>query len=261
MSAATARGAALPLLLLAGWQLGAMAGLTDARLLPPPAAVLSQAWNSLGDAALPSALAASLARCLTGFALGAAAGLLLGLLLGLSSTAGRLIGPSFHAFKNVAVFAWIPLIAMWFGFGEAARIAFITLAVITPVTLNAWEGVAATPRPLLEVGAALRFTWPQQLWRIRLPAALPSILTGLQLGLIHAWLATVGAEYFLAKGTGLGGLLIEGRDRFDMALVIIGIVLLSGIGVALNGALRQVAARLTPWRTTPAGQTQDGRSA
>lgn len=252
MSAAALRGAVPPLLLLAVWQAAAMLGLGDARLLPTPVAVLATAWNRLRDDALPLALLLSLSRCLAGFALGTAIGLALGLLCGLSRLADRTLGPSLHALKNVAVFAWIPLIALWFGFGEAARIAFVTLAVATPVALNAWEGVAGTPRPLLEVGAALRFGPLQRLVRIRLPAALPSILTGLQLGLIHAWLATVGAEYFLAKGSGLGGLLIEGRDSVDMTLVIIGVVLLGGIGVLLNLALRLLAARLAPWRAEPA---------
>jgi sulfonate transport system permease protein len=237
-----------PLALLALWQGAASAGFADPRLLPPPASVLTTAWERLTDPGLAIALGASLGRCLAGFGLGAGLGLGFGLLCGLSGAAARLVGPSFHALKNVAVFAWIPLIALWFGMGEEARLAFIALAVVTPVALNVWEGVAGTPPALLEVGAALRFGPWQRLARIRLPAALPSILTGLQLGLIHAWLATVGAEYFLAKGTGLGGLLIEGRDRFDMALLILGVVLLGGIGVLLHQGLRWAAARLAPWR-------------
>ncbi|WP_149539455.1 ABC transporter permease [Siccirubricoccus phaeus] len=242
------RGLVLPLLLLAAWQGAVTAGYGDPRLLPPPVEVLRRAWQLLVAEDLPLALAISLGRCLAGFALGALLGLGFGLLCGLSRAADRLLGPAFHALKNVAVFAWIPLIAMWFGFGEASRIAFVTLAVLTPVALNVWEGVAGVPKPLLEVGAAFRFGGWQRLARIRLPAALPAILTGLQLGLIHAWLATVGAEYFLAKGTGLGGVLIEGRDKFDMALVLLGILLLGGIGLLLNQLLTRLAARLAPWR-------------
>lgn len=242
-------GALPPLVLLALWQGASSAGFGDPRLLPPPASVLTTAWERLADPGLATALGASLGRCLAGFGLGAALGLGFGLLCGLFGTAARLVGPTFHALKNIAVFAWIPLIALWFGMGEEARLAFITIAVVTPVALNVWEGVAGTPSALLEVAAALRFGPWQRLSRIRLPAALPSILTGLQLGLIHAWLATVGAEYFLAKGTGLGGLLIEGRDRFDMALLILGVMLLGGIGVLLHQGLRWAAGHLAPWRS------------
>jgi sulfonate transport system permease protein len=242
------RGAVLPLLLLVAWQAASALGLADPRLLPPPAEVLAVAGRLAADAATAAALGTSLARCLAGFALGAAAGLGFGLLCGLSPVASRLLGPSFHALKNVAVFAWIPLIAMWFGFGEASRIAFVALASFTPVVLNVWEGVAGTPRPLLEVGAALRFGPWQRLARIRLPAALPALMTGAQLGLIHAWLATVGAEYFLAKGTGLGGVLIEGRDTFDMALVLIGVLLLGAVGVALNRTALAAGVAFAPWQ-------------
>lgn len=246
------RGTALPLLLLAAWQASATLGLGDPRLLPPPAEVAAKAWGLATQPTMAFALGISLARCLAGFALGAVLGLGFGLLCGLSPGASRLLGPSFHALKNVAVFAWIPLIAMWFGFGEASRIAFVALATFTPVVLNVWEGIAGAPRPLLEVGSALRFGPWQRLTRIRLPAALPSLMTGAQLGLIHAWLATVGAEYFLAKGTGLGGILIEGRDKFDMALVLIGVVLLGAIGVALNRLALAAGARLAPWQRRPA---------
>lgn len=248
MSARALRGLVPPLLLLAGWQAASLAALVDPRLVPPPAAVAATAWRVLGDGGTWIALGASLARCLAGFALGAAAGFAFGLLCGLSRGASALLGPSFHALKNVAVFAWIPLIAMWFGFGEQARIAFIALASFTPVVLNTWEGVAGAPGRLLEVGAALRFGRWQSIARIRLPAALPSLMTGIQLGLMHAWLATVGAEYFLAKGTGLGGILIEGRDTFDMALVLLGVVLLGLVGFLLTQAAERAGAWLAPWR-------------
>jgi sulfonate transport system permease protein len=245
---AALRRLVLPLLLLALWQVAAIRGWADPRLLPPPAEVAAAAWAQLTGVTLLPNLLASLQRALGGFAVGAGLGLALGFLCGLSRLFDLLLRPSFQALKSIAVFAWIPLIAIWFGFGETSRIVFIALAVFPVVVLNTWEGVRAAPAALLEVGAALRFTRLQRLRRILLPAALPSLLTGLQLGLIHAWLATVGAEYFLAKGSGLGGILIEGRDRFDMALVLLGVVLLGGIGVGLNWLAVAGGSLLLPWR-------------
>ena len=153
-----------------------------------------------------------------------------------------------NALKAIAVFAWIPLIAIWFGFGEESKSAFVALAAFTPVVLNTDEGVRNTPRALLEVGAALEYGPWQRLRRIHLSAAVLSILTGLQLGLICAWLAIVGAEYFLAKGSGLGSVLLEGRDRFDMAQLLLGVTLLGGIGFCLNRLAAPLGARLTLWR-------------
>jgi sulfonate transport system permease protein len=242
------RGAALPLLLVAAWQWASTAGVVDGRLLPPLERVAAAAWTQLVHRDLLGDLGTSLARNLAGFALGGAAGVGFGLLIGLSRLAHRMLRPSFDALKGIAVFAWIPLIAIWFGFGEASKVAFVALAAFTPVALNTDEGVRGTPRGLLEVGAALGYGPWQRLRRIHLPAALPSILTGLQLGLIYAWLATVGAEYFLAKGSGIGGVLIEGRDRFDMAQVLLGVLLLGGVGFLLNRLALLAADRLAPWR-------------
>lgn len=252
MTAKLRRGLALPFLLVLVWQGASTAALVDPRLVPPPAEVVRTAARILAEPGTYLALSASLGRCLVGFAIGGLLGLAFGLLCGLSRGAEKLVGPSFHALKNVAIFAWIPLIAMWFGFGEQARIAFIALASFTPVVLNTWEGVASTSPKLLEVGAALRFGWWQRIARIRLPSALPSLMTGVQLGVMHAWLATVGAEYFLAKGTGLGGVLIEGRDTFDMALVLLGVVLLGLVGFLLTQVVHLAGQRLAPWRQDPA---------
>jgi len=242
------RGAVAPLLLLAAWQATSCSGAVDPRLLPPLQDVAARAWSELAGGGLLDNLLVSLGRNFAGFAIGATAGIGFGLLIGLSRLAHRTMRPSFDALKNIAIFAWIPLIAIWFGFGEASKIAFVALAAFTPVALNTDEGVRGTPHALLEVGAALSFNPWQRLRRIYLPAALPSILTGLQMGLIYAWLATVGAEYFLAKGSGVGGVLIEGRDRFDMAQVLLGVTLLGGIGFLLNRLAAFAEAWMTRWR-------------
>jgi sulfonate transport system permease protein len=84
--------------------------------------------------------------------------------------------------------------------------------------------------------------------RVYLPAALPSILTGVHLALIYAWLATIGAEYFMTTGPGIGGLIIEGRDRFAMDLVMLGVLLLGLIGFALNCIAEFAEHRLLRWR-------------
>ena len=101
---------------------------------------------------------------------------------------------------------------------------------------------------MLEVGRILRLTRRQILTRILLPSALPSILTGIQLALIYSWLATVGAEYFMTVGPGIGGLVIEGRERFDMGLVMLGVVVLGAVGYAINRLAAATGTRLAPWR-------------
>jgi sulfonate transport system permease protein len=241
-------GILLPVVVLLAWEVGSRSGAIDPRILPPLETVTRTAVRQFRDGFLITDLAASVGRDLAGFAMGAALGILVGTLLGLSRTADLLLRPSFDWVKQIAIFAWIPLISMWFGIGEMSKIVFIALAAFTPVVLNVCEGVRGASHQLWEVGRVLTFTRWQFIRRLFIPAALPSILTGIHLALIYAWLATVGAEYFMTAGPGIGGLIIEGRDRFDMSQVMLGVVLLGLVGYALNHAAGALEHRLLRWR-------------
>jgi sulfonate transport system permease protein len=135
-----------------------------------------------------------------------------------------------------------------FGFGEQAKIVFVALASFIPVVINTFDGMREAPKDLLEVGRTFQFSARQRFLRIYLPSAMPAIATGIHLGLIYSWLATVGAEYFLAVGLGIGGLVIAGRERFDMAMVIVGVVILGLVGFLLNCLASALENHLLRWR-------------
>jgi sulfonate transport system permease protein len=247
-SMAWRRGIVLPLLLLAAWEGGSHSALTNPQFLPSLEKVGLVAWQEFRSGELTYALAISLKRDLLGFALGAGIGIVIGLLLGLSGIADRIFTTWFNGLKQIALLAWIPLISLWFGFDETAKIVFIALAAAIPVILNTVEGVHATSAKLLEVGAVFKFNRLQLVRLVYLPAATPSLLTGLHLGLIYAWLATIGAEYFMAAGPGIGGLIISGRERFEMALVMLGIVVVGLVGFCVDRAASWLERRLVTWR-------------
>lgn len=242
------RGLVMPLLLLAVWEGAYHLNLSDPRLLPPPSLVAQRLALEIEEGRFWLHLAASLGRDLSGFAIGAAGGLAVGLLLGLWRLADRALSPTFNAWKQIAVFAWIPLISVWFGVGEAAKIVFVALAAFTPVVVNTYEGVRGVDRRHFEVARVLTFTRLQVLTHLALPAAAPSIFTGLHLALIYAWLATVGAEYFMTVGPGIGGMITEGREHFHMDIVLLGVFLLGAIGYALNVVAAALEHRLLRWR-------------
>ena len=244
------RGLTLPLLLLVLWEVASRSGLVDARFLPSLGDVFLTARRELIDNNLMGELGFSLFRNIAGFVLGSVFGLLVGTLLALSRSANALIMPTFNGLKQISLLAWIPLISIWFGFGEEAKIVFVALAAFIPVVLNTYEGMRNVPSDLIEVGDVLRFTRLQRIMRIFLPSALPSIATGVHLGLIYSWLATVGAEYFLAVGPGIGGLVIAGRERFDMALVMVGVLILGLVGFILNRLAGKVEAHFLRWRVS-----------
>jgi len=238
------RGLVPVVVLLAGWEGVSRSGLTDPRIVPRLEGLVGLFGTEIEEKALLANLAASVIRDVTGFSIGAGIGVAGGLLLGLSPLASALLRPSFDVFRQIALFAWIPLIEMWFGIGESSKIVFVVLAAFTPTLINTVEGTRSVPAKLVEVGALLRYRRPQMLLAIYLPAALPSILTGVHLALVQSWLATIGAEYFMTAGPGIGTLIIEGRDRFQMGQTVLGMILIGTVGFVLNRIARAAETRL-----------------
>lgn len=242
------RGWVLPLLILVLWSWAVGSGAVNSPLLVSPLAVWERALQQVASGELWSALSASLQRNAWGFVIGSSVGLVFGALLGASRWFDRLVGPSFHTLKQISLFAWIPMLTMWFGLGEAAKIAFVAMAAFFPVVLNTCEGVRSVPGELLEVARVYEFGPWQLLRRVIAPAAAPSVFTGIQLSLIYTWLATLGAEYLLASGQGIGNTLIDGREHFQMDLVLFGVVVIGLVGYALNWTLAALELRLLSWR-------------
>ena len=242
------RGFVIPALLVLAWWTAVRFGWSSSPLLVAPGKVWDTGVAQLTSGKLSSALGASLWRDLIGFAIGAGAGLLFGALLGASRLAEKLVGPSFHTLKQISLFAWIPLLSVWFGLGDAAKVAFLSLAAFFPVVLNTFEGIRSVPADLLEVARVLRFTTAQRWRKVILPAASPSIFAGIHLGLIYAWLATLGAEYLLVSGEGIGNLMIDGREHFWMDMVLFGVLVVGLVGFALNWIASRIEARALAWR-------------
>ncbi|HZY17773.1 MAG TPA: ABC transporter permease [Ramlibacter sp.] len=241
------RGLVLPLVGLALWWLLSWLDIANSALLVSPAKVLSTASDQVASGRLWRALGASLARGATGFTIGTVAGLVLGALLGLWPLFDRIVGPSFNTFKQISLFAWIPLISVWFGLGDVAKVVFLSLAALVPVVVNTRDGIRTVPPGLLEVARVYGFTRWQTATQVVLPAALPSVFTGVYLALIYSWLATIGAEYLLVAGRGIGNLLIEGSEHFQMDLVIFGMVVVGTVGWLANACARALERRLGRW--------------
>lgn len=243
-----ARGWVLPLALILVWWTAFRLEWSSSPLLVSPSAVWERGLRYAASGELQVALGSSLWRNLAGFVIGTAGGLLFGAALGLSRVFERAVGPSFHTLKQISLFAWIPLISVWFGLGDAAKVAFLSLAAFFPVVLNTFEGIRSVPRELIEVGRVLRFSRSQMLRRVVLPSAAPSIFAGIHLALIYAWLATLGAEYLLVAGKGIGNTMIDGREHFHMDLVIFGVIVVGLVGFTLNWIATRLERRALAWR-------------
>ncbi|MBS9762494.1 ABC transporter permease subunit [Pseudomonas mosselii] len=239
----------LPAGLLMLWQAANRLGWVDANILTSPLEVLRSLYAGLLDGSLPDALRLSLQRTLAGLLLGGGAGFVLGLLLGLSASAERLLGPSLSALRQVALFAWVPLLTAWFGLGEGAKLVFVALAAFFPLLIATQRGIASLPPQLGEAAQALRLDLPHRLRLLVLPGAAPAIFAGLRLALIYAWLGTIGAEYFMPSDGGIASLMIGAQQLFRMDQVMAAMVLIGLVGALLGHLGQRLESRATRWRS------------
>lgn len=243
------RGWVIPLLFVLFWSVASIRNWVNPKLIPAPIQVVHTAWVNVLQSDFWLSVGASLLRDLTGFLLGAVFGISFGVVVGLSRWANYLFAPSFNVLRQVSLFAWLPLICTFLDYGNGAKILFISLSVFYPVALHTLNGVRSIPLSQYEVAKVYQFNAGQLLRKLVLPAAAPQILVGLQLGLIFAWLATIGSEFLLANyGIGLGNIVIRGRAAIDVGLIVFGLVFIGLIGLLLNAVANAVERHILRWR-------------
>ncbi|KJH76818.1 ABC transporter permease [Pseudomonas sp. ES3-33] len=238
----------LPFALVALWQLTTEQQWVDANILVSPLAVLATTVKGLLDGTLISGMALSLGRTLGGLVLGGGLGFALGLLLGLSRNSERVLGPTLAAIRQIAIFAWVPLLTAWFGLGELAKWVFVALAAFFPLFIATQRSVANLSPQLNEAAQVLRLNLRQSLRRLILPGAAPGIFAGLRLSLIYAWLGTIGAEYFMPSNGGIGSQMIGAQQLLRMDLIMAGMLLVGLTGALLNLIGQRLEIRATRWR-------------
>jgi sulfonate transport system permease protein len=244
-------GLAVPLALLGAWSVTARAGWLPDQILPAPWVVTATLREFIASGELQDATLVSLERVAKGFAAGAVTGLAFGAAIGLSPRLDRLFGPSFLGLAQVPLLAWMPVMILLVGIDEALKVILIGIATFIPVVLNVAQGFRDVPSALREVGAVLLFDPWSMLTQIVLPAAVPSLFTGLREGLANAWQTVIAVELF-ASSEGLGYLMSWGRQLFQLDLVLAVVAVLALIGFALNWGLARLEGRLERWQVRPA---------
>jgi len=247
------KGWLVPVLLLAVWQY--MAGLSQAHAhaFVPLQQVVEAARQLILSGELWLNLLGSLQRTSTGLVIGSLAGLALGILLAFSRIALTLVSPLFHSIRQVPLLGLTPLIALWMGNGEPAKIFLVSLAAFYPLVLNTYEGLRNVDPQYQELGRILGFNRLLLFRRVLLPAALPSIFTGLQQAVPFAWITALGSELLFNAGTGLGSLMMTAEVGARMDIIIVCAVTVTLLGMLMSYLVGALANRVLNRGTVKTG--------
>jgi sulfonate transport system permease protein len=249
----TLRRLIVPLALLALWQIVTALGVFERSQLPGPVEVLRAGWELIVTNQLWRHIAASVARVAWGFALGSAVAIGFGLAVGLSRSVEELFAPTLNAVRAIPSLAWVPLLILWLGIDEASKITLVAIGVFFPVYTNLVAGIRQIDRKLVEVGYAYGLRGWGLARQILLPAALPSLLTGVRVGLAQGWLFLVAAE-LIAASRGLGFLLIDSQNTGRADIIVLSILLLALLGKGSDWLLQRVEHRLLRWNDVYTGR-------
>jgi sulfonate transport system permease protein len=232
----------VPLALVVAWQIASSLGWLSTRVLPAPLDVLKAGWSLGVSGELWTHVKVSAGRALAGLAIGGGAGLVLGLLTGSVKFFETLLDSTFQMVRNIPALALIPLVILWFGIDESAKLFLISVSVFFPIYLNTFHGIRNVDPQLIEMGRTYGLTRWQLYREVILPGALSSILVGLRFSLGLMWVILIVAETISAQ-SGIGYLTMNAREFLQTDIVLVGILL-----YALLGKLADLFARsLEQW--------------
>ncbi|RYE45470.1 MAG: aliphatic sulfonate ABC transporter permease SsuC [Hyphomicrobiales bacterium] len=243
----------LPLGILIVWQVGSVFGFIPTRVLPAPSDVALAGWKLLQSGELAQNIWVSFWRAATGFAIGGSIGFSLGLANGLSKLSEKATDTTLQMVRNVPHLAMIPLVILWFGIDEAAKLFLVSIGVFFPIYLNTLHGIRNVDPQLIEMGRSYGMSRTELFRRIIFPGALPSIFVGMRFALGIMWLTLIVAET-IAASSGIGYMAMQAREFMLVDVVILSILIYALLG-KLADSISRLLERLTlSWH--PAFQKQ-----
>ncbi|HEY4165027.1 MAG TPA: ABC transporter permease subunit [Dongiaceae bacterium] len=239
------------LALLLAWALATKYRLVAPLFLPSPWDVATQfyavAVDGFSNATLLQHVATSLFRVCSGFLIAAGIGIPLGLAMGGSRLARGIFGPLIQLYWPVPPLAYLPLVIIWLGIGEVAKITLLSLAMFAPIVISAQAGIRSVSQGRVQAAQSLGAK-PWQIFRhVTLPSALPEILTGLRIAIGAGWSTLVAAE-LVAATRGLGFMTLSAAQFLVTDVVFVGILTIAALATVFLTALRLLERKLTPWK-------------
>lgn len=232
------------------WYLVTELGFVSERFLVSPLALFNEfgvlVTEGYANTPLWVHFSASLTRALSGFGLAALIAVPLGLLMGMSKTVGAIFTPVFNLLRPIPSIAYIPLVILWLGIGEASITLVIFMAAFLYIVLNTTAGISSVPEGFQRVAKNLGANRRQLFARVVFPAALPYIFVGLKTGLAVSWAVVVAAELVGAQ-QGLGYIIMDAATFFRIPDVYIGVILIGVVGLMMTSILEALESKIVHW--------------
>jgi sulfonate transport system permease protein len=237
----------LPVVIVIAWQASSSLGWIGDTVMPSPTAVGAAAWRLTLSCELPQSLGVSTLRALAGLVVGGGIGLALGLLNGLSRLFFSVTDTSVQMIRNVPHLALIPLVIVWFGIDEGAKLFIVALGVFFPIYLNTLHGVRSVDPQLIEMAGSYGFRGWSLFRRVIFPGALPSILVGLRFALGVMWLTLIFAETIAAQ-SGIGYMAMQAREFMQTDVIVLSILLYAFLGKGADSLVKVLERWQLAWR-------------
>ncbi|MFD1701936.1 aliphatic sulfonate ABC transporter permease SsuC [Methylopila henanensis] len=236
----------IPVGLILVWQGLSSLGQLAPEVLPAPTAVVAAGWRLALSGELWTNIGVSAWRAGVGFLIGGGIGFALGLANGLSKLSERLTDPTIQMVRTIPHLAMIPLVILWFGIDETAKVFLVALGVSFPIYLNTLHGVRTVDAQLVEMGRTYGMTNRELFFRVVLPGALPSIFVGLRYALGIMWLTLIVAETISAS-SGLGYMAMNAREFMLVDVVVLSILIYALLGKLADSIARWLERATLSW--------------
>jgi sulfonate transport system permease protein len=243
----------VPLVIVLVWQIACVTGFVPARVMPAPSDVALAGWKLLLSGELARNIWVSFWRAGIGFVIGGGIGFAFGLANGLSRLSSRLTDTTLQMVRNIPHLALIPLVILWFGIDESAKLFLVALGVFFPIYINTLHGIRTVDPQLIEMGRIYGMTDRELFRRVIFPSALPSIFVGVRFALGIMWLTLIVAET-IAASSGLGYMAMQAREFMQIDVVVLSILIYALLGKLADSASRVLERLTLSWH--PAFQKQ-----
>ena len=232
---------------LALWEIAPRVGLVDEVFLPPFSTVIEAFFDLVQSGELWQHVSASLSRALIGFFVAVVIAIPLGIAIAWYRPVSDFLNPILELFRNTAALALLPVFILILGIGEESKIALVIYACTFPILLNTISGVRTVDPLLIKSASSLGLSPVRLFQKVVLPAAVPTIFTGIRMAAASSILVLIAAEMVGAKA-GLGYLITASQFNFQIPNMYAGIVAISVLGLSLNAVLVLIERRLSRWR-------------